>query len=193
MIPRVLSSSVIAFLATVAGATAAQAAPSPDAAACAAALDVVTTRVADHKDPTPWAVVGTSGSRDDGLTASSVRKGMKKDPPSPALAAKFVGRNARDPIESCPDVRGFLERNGIVHDQPAIDQILAKAGKGAASSFPLQIFSLSLPVLGADGRDALTDTGFVANVMGGSGEVIHLRKGAHGHWRRTDAFTSWVN
>ncbi len=185
MIRKVLSMSVIAFLVTAAVGSAAQAAPSGDAAACAAALDVVTAQVEGHKSPRPWAVIGQSGSRDDGLTASALRKATKKDPPSPVLAAKFVHQEEVDPLAACADVRGFLERNKIAHDQATIDQITAKPGKNA-----LEIFSLSLPVLSADGKDALADTSEPHGANGVRGLVVHLRKDAKGHWRKTDAFVN---
>ena len=187
MIAKLLSLGAAAVAAAAIGG-AAQAAPN-DSAACAAALDVVKGQLVPRKDARPWAVIGSAGSRDDGLTAQALRKGLRADPPSQALAARFVGQNERDPLEACPEVLGLLERRHVVHDQAVIDQILAKAGKDA-KLYPIRIFSLSLPVIGADGRDALTDTGETGGADRVRGWVVHLRKDAKGHWREVAAFTN---
>ncbi|HEY3812892.1 MAG TPA: hypothetical protein VGL66_06675 [Caulobacteraceae bacterium] len=186
MILRMLGLSVVAAMAT-AGATTVQAAPPSDAAACAAALDVVKADVEDHKSPRPWAVFGHAGSRDDGLTAAALRKAMKKDPPSADLATKFVSQDARDWTWVCSDVIAYLSSNRIAHNQMDLTQTILDAP---------EIFSLSLPVLSADGKEALADIAQSrgAHARGGGGDmrgwVVHLRKDAQGRWRQTDAFVN---
>jgi hypothetical protein len=184
MIGRILKWSVaivlVAAIPALGNSAPAAAAGPGDGAGCDAALALIKEHLPGKGR---WAVLGSEGSRDDNLTAADLRKSLKKDRPSPALAAQFVGQNERNPIPACANVRSFLDQAGVVHDQKAVDALQPKP----------TIFGLSLPVVSADGTEALADVGADTGAHGPVGWVFHLRKDAKGRWRTTDAMVTLTN
>ena len=169
MSKRVLSWSVAIVLGRAAPGVGLSA-PAPaggSAAACDAALAVIKEHLPGKGR---WAVLGSSGSRDDNLTPADLRKDLKKDRPSPALSAQFIGQWEQTLLPSAPMCAAYLDQGGIAHDQAAIDRAQPKP----------TIFGLSLPVVSADGREALADIGADTGFMARSVGLAHLRKDAGG-------------
>ena len=83
-------------------------------------------------------------------------------------------------------MRAELAARGIATEMPGERKILP------GGSFDREFLSIGLPVVSADGREALGTRSSVSAPEAGSGELYYARRGGDGLWFVTDHLGTWI-
>ena len=164
---------------------------------CAVALDLVIGTVAHFRGR---AVVFSD--EDEGLMPPSVdTKGwygpealqpVAVSPPPAALVDRLNRTRAVSAVASCPAVRAWLDKAGIAHGAKAVDRAVDPR-RMTAQGYAETVLGVSVPVVSADGADALVLTHNVSAPLGGGGQANRLRRGANGRWTVVAIRGLWVS
>lgn len=111
--------------------------------------------------------------------------------PSPSTLRTAGTLPTASAVARCPALRALLDRGRIKHGADAIKA--AVDGRGADDSYPIEIFSLSLPSVSADGTEALVATGTVWGPEAGGGQILLLKRQADGSWHAVSGQPTWIS
>jgi hypothetical protein len=117
--------------------------------------------------------------------------GWKADvsPPPTDLAAQFVS-GIRNSVPRCSSVRKWLADHRIRFGKGAVKAIVAGA---VDEEYPAGIFTVSLPIISADGQTSLVYTDDVWGEEGGGGFVRLYRRQADGTWKSAAIQRLWIS
>lgn len=113
--------------------------------------------------------------------------GWLNDPPSLALATRFLARRPARALTACPNLREEFKRRNI-----AIDAKVSRKPE-PGGFFAETSFRLSAPVTSDDGQDALIVEEVVSGPLAAGGLVVHLRRDSGGAWRVVDQRGTWIS
>lgn len=111
--------------------------------------------------------------------------------PSPSTLRTVGTLPTASAVAHCPALRAFLDRTRVKHGADAVKAIVD--GRGPDDSYPIEIFSLSLPSVGADGTEALVATGTVSGPEAGGGQILLLNRRADGSWHAVSSQPTWIS
>lgn len=150
-------------------------------AACDAALDLTKTFVDQRMDGKPWIVSENDGlmTRAD-LSEILAQKKWPKDPPPTSLIRAYLTAHPSAAVVRCPSLRKFLADTGVAHGDKAV------AHASLDVWYSANILWLSLPVVSANGREALVDVALSGGTLAASSRINHLRRRADGRWVSVD-------
>lgn len=114
--------------------------------------------------------------------------GWSQDPPSRALAERFLAASQKEVLSICPDLGGKMRRRGFDIDIDAtIEPVIGRDG-----AYTRTFMKLSLPVVSDDGLEALATLDQTGAPRAGGGEIYHLRRSPGGTWTIVDTMRTWV-
>lgn len=108
----------------------------------------------------------------------------RADAPSPALSAAFESQPAQSALHACPRLVNWLDARQVGYGDGIVRQMAEAAGPGG--DYAAQVVTVALPVVSADGLEALA---FAARASGPGAPVrslVHLRRTVGGPWRVTE-------
>ena len=192
MTPR-LGLAALFLLATVApGAALAADAQNP---ACTAALDVILSFAKGGKHPTPLIVAATPDSQESGAftTDTLLQAGWTGDVPSQSLADAFLSLPAQSPLEACPGLPAELAKARITTGDDAVARVTAENTEIVdLPTYGANVLSLSLPIVSADGRDALLQDRLCDGPKDCVGSIVHLQREKGGRWKAVSSVQSAI-
>lgn len=188
--------ALIAVLALAINLPGAAVAAGLDNPACVVALDFIQGLVGRGKHTTRLAVAeapDTAETKD--LTADNILDaGWSGDPPSAGFASAFLQSPAQSVLDSCPGLVAELTREKIANGDDAVARLTATdSGIQSLPEYPAEILSLSLPILSADGHDALLEENICTGVDMCSGGIQHLQRDKAGRWKRVGGMQAVVS
>jgi hypothetical protein len=186
-------------------AVSAEAAPSP--AVCAAAKAVVDEALASTENANRRMVVSDSPENfrlqdlgvDDFRHNRWISGGAQKNPddldraadlPSEEAARLLIASHAVSAVTACPDLRSYLVSKHVPFGRAAETHATRRLKSGL---FRQDVLSFSLPVVTADGREALANVSEVGAPLAGAGFVWHLRRDDNGVWKVTSTLGTWIS
>lgn len=104
------------------------------------------------------------------------------------LAIKEAAVKDVKPVEECANIRQWLDKSHIIHDDAQIDA--AKAGK---EIYPFTIVAISMPVLSDDRNHAQMSIAQVSGAFAGEGEGVSLKRQKNNRWRIENFFGMWIS
>jgi len=159
----------------------------------------ILSRLARRRPAKPWIFVRPDAS----LTlannqASEISSDPRwRDPPGLALAQLYLRERSSDPLSSCGDFPSAVARlGGSVGNSEALWKKELDLVRPEGSPDPLWSYwtqSMSLPVLSADGREALAEVDGACGMTCGSGFLLHLRRDRAGQWIVADRLVLWIS
>jgi hypothetical protein len=180
---------------TVAGA-AAPTAKQGAAAQCEVALETVRELSShDYGKPIVFEVLDgkymdlEAGVLAKGWSTSQAGKMTEILPPSPELAAEFVG-TARNAVPRCPAVRAWLTKHRVRYGRAAVKDVVRRA---VNDELPAGLFTVSLPSISGDGRTALVYTSDVWGGEAGGGFAHLYRRQPDGSWKSVAVRRLWIS
>ena len=167
--------SVIAILA-LGAAVGGSCAAAPKADACEVGLEVVKVVAVGHGHDFVFSGEGPI----------SAVEGAGPWKPSAGLAAALSRSRGGPRLDGCPQVQRWLREKKIRFGPEA-----AKAAKD--SGFRLELFSATLPVVSADGREAIYRYDRRMSGTGSNGGYRHMQRQADGSWRTLSVGMSYIS
>jgi hypothetical protein len=154
--------------------------------ACAAALDLILGFAKQGKHPTPLIVAATPDSAETKTytTDTLLQADWSGSPPPQALADALLSLPAQGVFDSCPGLQAELTKARIASGDDAVARITqVDPDIVALPTYGANVLSLSLPIVSADGRDALVQDSLCQGPNACVGAIIHLQKEKGGRWR----------
>jgi opacity protein-like surface antigen len=105
------------------------------------------------------------------------------------LISALRANGAINAVKICANVRNFLDNRKISYGSDAINFILSTEGM----NFKIPIFSMSVPVISDDGKDALLAESYSAGRLSGMGKITHLRRQLDNTWKAFGFWVIWVS
>lgn len=154
--------------------------------ACDVAAAVTAARL-PHRDK-----VVVVGIADD----TSFKSVVRQHPPSgarvpPALVKAWVDAPNAD-ILDCPAVQALLKTRSIPSGAEAARAATHDAAGKRLSEPKAQVLAVGMPVVSADGREAVVEAGVVCGQLCGDGLLVHLRRTPTG-WTWVGALPLWIS
>jgi hypothetical protein len=112
--------------------------------------------------------------------------------PPDGLLEEFLGAPHRNAVEQCPSIRALLKAQGIRFGKRASAAAVSSQAARGVRARPL-IFTVELPAVSGDGRDAVLSAAHSFGNLDGAGELLHLRRQDDGSWRVTGGVRLWVS
>ena len=92
------------------------------------------------------------------------------------------------PVDVCPDLLNGLDGfEWLEEDHSLADQT------GDDGYFPVEFFSLSIPAISQDGRQAILTSGMTYAPLAGGGWSVIMQKDGNGVWRVLDQDPTWIS
>jgi hypothetical protein len=182
--------ALIVFAAAAPGVVLAADAGNP---ACAAALDHILTFAKRGKHPAALVVASTPDSQESGAftTDTLLQAGWTGEAPSRELADAFLSLPAQSALQACPGLEGQLAKEKITTGDDAVARVTAEdADIVSLPTYGANVLSLSLPIVSADGRDALLQDRLCDGPQDCVGSIVHLQREKGGRWRAVSSVQS---
>jgi len=154
--------------------------------ACAAALDVIMGFAKGGKNQTPLIVASTPDTSETKsyTTETLLQADWSAGPPAQPLADAFLSLPAQSVIDSCAGVQAELAKAKISSGDDAVARVTAvDPDIVALPSYGARVLSLSLPIVGADGHDALVQESLCEGPNACTGAILLLLKDKAGRWK----------
>lgn len=117
-------------------------------------------------------------------TARPATGAWRQDAPSPALAAAFEAQPPQSALHACPRLVGWLDARQVGYGDGLVAQLAEAAGPD--SPYAAQVVVIALPVVSADGLEALAFASRASRSGAPAQSVLHLRRTVGGPWRIVD-------
>jgi hypothetical protein len=171
---------------------AAASAAEPGRAACEVAAATITDHLATERGRV---VVVVGVSPDAGPSKADIARRRLSDwskaaPSQPLLRAWSAA--PRTDVLQCPAVQDLLARRGIASGQAAADPLRQGSGGKPLLSWRGEILAVGMPVVSADGQDALVEIGSACGGLCGAGFLLHLRR-ANDAWAVAGSLWLWIS
>lgn len=124
-----------------------------------------------------------------GWNRGGIAAEMAADPPPAELIARLEA-GLTSALLHCPGLPAELEKRRIAHGRDAAQRA---AVADASGRYGANVISVALPVLSADGNQALVAASTVRGQENGEGEVFHLRRQTDGSWRIVARAMTWIS
>lgn len=108
----------------------------------------------------------------------------RADAPSPALTAAFEAEAPQSALHACPRLVNWLDARQVGYGDGIVRQMAEAAG--AAGDYAAQVVTIALPVVSADGLEALALAARASGPGAPARSLVHLRRTVGGPWRVTD-------
>lgn len=106
---------------------------------------------------------------------------FKDNPPAPpaSLLSKLTDYVHQNAVSSCAEVRSLLEQQQVRFDKRAVE-----AGRRLRRSLESHavVYTMSLPALSADGRQALFGQSVFCGARCASEDLVHVSRNQEGRW-----------
>jgi hypothetical protein len=161
--------------------------------ACVAALDVILSFAKRGKNPTPLVVAGTPDSQESGAFTieTLLQAGWTGDVPSQSLADAFLSLPPQSPLDACPGLQAELAKARITTGDDAVARVTAEnTDIVSLPTYGADVLSLSLPIVSADGRDALLQDRLCEGPQACVGSIVHLQREKGGRWKAVSSVQS---
>ena len=161
--------------------------------ACVAALDVIMSFTKRGKHPTPLIVEAAPDTQESGAftTETLLQAGWTGDAPSQSLADAFLSLPAQSPLDACPGLQAELTKAKITTGDDAVARVTAaNADIVSLPTYGADVLSLSLPIVSADGRDALLQDRLCDGPQDCVGTIVHLQREKGGRWKAVSSVQS---
>lgn len=106
------------------------------------------------------------------------------DAPSPALIAAFEAQAPQSALHACPRLVGWLDARQVGYGDGLVAQLVKAAGQN--TPYAAQVVTVALPVVSADGLEALAFASRASRSGAPDRAVLHLRRTVGGPWRVVD-------
>ena len=110
--------------------------------------------------------------------------------PSSSLLRRLERQKGENAIASCPNIRNILSRRHIGYGPEAVSAAV-KNSEGAR--YRSVIIYLSLPIVSADGKEAVFVRSFQSAGLFGAGKVVYMTSGKDGKWKPLASAQLWVS
>lgn len=110
--------------------------------------------------------------------------------PPAALMAHFRQQGATNALTACAPVRALLQNQRIRFGRQATQQGLRQDANGVFAS---SIVSVSVPVVSADGQQALIGSTIASGTLDGAGLLFLLEKQPNGRWQVVAEYQLYVS
>lgn len=190
MTPRLGLAALFLLAGAAPGAALAAEAQNP---ACVAALDVIMSFAKHGKRPTPLIVAAAPDSQESGAftTDTLLQAGWTGDVPPQSLADAFLSLPAQSPLDACPGLQAELAKAKIGAGDDAVARATAEnADIVDLPTYGADVLSLSLPIVSADGRDALLQDRLCEGPQACVGSIVHLQREKGGRWKAVSSVQS---
>ncbi|MCW3849305.1 hypothetical protein OF829_18865 [Sphingomonas sp. LB-2] len=159
--------------------------------ACRVALAYIVLAHETSSAKLPMMVVSSDSQPLDPQYVEPVSKGFEKDPVPVPLLRQFAAGRGKSALTACPELGAELTRRGIAHDRDGRKHDTGKAAP-EPDGIDAEIMMVTLPVLSADGSEAVLEDGRVYGPEAGGGQIVHLRRRFLLGWQVTDHNPTWV-
>lgn len=171
----------------------AQAAPAPtegaEPPACAAAIALMDAMVEGFDGR----VVLSDEAAEDLRPPGGADDDWRKDEPSAGLAEQSRRAAPVNAVASCPSLIAQARTRGYGVGAKAVEAMVGSRERGRSGAEAGFILSIGLPVLSADGHEALAAAAMTCGSRCGAGVLYHLRQGKDGRWQVTDSVGLWIS
>jgi hypothetical protein len=161
--------------------------------ACVAALDVILSFAKRGKHPAPLIVATTPDAQESGAftTDTLMQAGWTGEAPSRDLADAFLSLPAQSPLQACPGLPAELAKERVATGDDAVARVTAEnADIVSLPTYGANVLSLSLPIVSADGRDALLQDRLCDGPQDCVGSIVHLQREKGGRWKAVSSVQS---
>ncbi len=161
------------------------------AAACAVATSVMETLVAEQNSR-PFVFQDQESSSRPALTG--VSEALPRDPEMNKwlhLVQRLEESSDRNAVARCSSVRTMLDRHRIGYGSRAVAAVLPRNPE--EEEFGATIYSISLPLLSADGQRAVLEHSARNGRLDGGGSILLLERQPDGKWKQSNFIPTWVS
>lgn len=162
--------------------------------ACKVALRYVELVKASSRSKLPILVTAGDAQPLSGL--DTIARGFANDPVAPAMLTELAARKGKNALDACPNLGAELTRRGIAHQRDGKTYAYRSEdadGDGDADGYKYELVSVTLPVVSANGNEALVEASSIVGPEAGVGQIHHLRHRPLFGWRITDAVGTWIS
>jgi hypothetical protein len=110
--------------------------------------------------------------------------------PSSTLLSRLEKQDGENAVAACADVRKLLDERHIAYGAEAVDASVKNSPTGF---FKKTIIYLSLPIVSADGREAIYLHSFQSGGRFGTGQVEYRKSDMRGGWVLVGSAELWVS
>jgi hypothetical protein len=111
-------------------------------------------------------------------------------PPPASLIKRIENQGTRNAVSHCASVRKLLDSRLIRYGSEAVDAVNTS---DPSKAFMASIETISLPVVTADGRQAVLASSGVSGPLAGGGFLQFLERQADGRWKVSAFSPLWVS